>query len=106
MKTAKNSRQERILALIRDNDISTQEDLTAKVNQAGFEATQATISRDIKELKVFPDKNIVRAEGFLNRYIGSKRIQKSKETYEVKFKAYQGRLFFKEIKRIEKKNEK
>ena len=52
MKTAKNSRQERILALIRDNDISTQEDLTAKVNQAGFEATQATISRDIKELGI------------------------------------------------------
>ena len=52
MKTAKNSRQERILTLIRDNDISTQEDLTAKVNQAGFEATQATISRDIKELGI------------------------------------------------------
>ena len=52
MKTAKNSRQERILSLIRDNDISTQEDLTAKVNQAGFEATQATISRDIKELGI------------------------------------------------------
>ena len=52
MKTDKNSRQERILSLIRDNDISTQEDLTAKVNQAGFEATQATISRDIKELGI------------------------------------------------------
>ena len=52
MKTAKNSRQEKILSLIRDNDISTQEDLTAKVNQSGFEATQATISRDIRELKI------------------------------------------------------
>ena len=52
MKTAKNSRQEKILSLIRDNDISTQEDLTAKVNQSGFEATQATISRDIKELGI------------------------------------------------------
>ena len=52
MKTAKNSRQEKILSLIRDNDISTQEDLTAKVNQEGFEATQATISRDIKELGI------------------------------------------------------
>ena len=52
MKTAKNSRQEKILSLIRDNDISTQEDLTARVNQEGFEATQATISRDIKELGI------------------------------------------------------
>lgn len=66
----------------------------------------ASTTFDIKELKVFPDKNTVRAEGFLNRYIGSKRIQKSKEIYEVKFKAYQGRLFFKEMKRVEKKNEK
>ena len=53
MKTDKNSRQERILSLIRDNDISTQEDLTAKVNQAGFEATQATISRDIRTLHLY-----------------------------------------------------
>ena len=52
MKTAKNSRQEKILSLIRDNDISTQEDLTAKVNQSGFEATQATISRDITSCSV------------------------------------------------------
>ena len=52
MKTDKNSRQERILSLIRENEISTQEDLTAKVNQSGFEATQATISRDIKELGI------------------------------------------------------
>lgn len=52
MKTAKNSRQEKILSLIRDNDISTQEELTARVNAEGFEATQATISRDIKELGI------------------------------------------------------
>ena len=48
MKTAKNARQEMIIKLIKEHDISTQEELTAKVKAAGFEATQATCSRDIK----------------------------------------------------------
>ena len=56
----KSSRQEKILELITQYDISTQEELTAKVKAAGFEATQATCSRDIKELGIIkitmPDK--------------------------------------------------
>ena len=60
MKTAKNARQEMIIKLIKEHDISTQEELTAKVKEAGFEATQATCSRDIKELGIIkitmPDK--------------------------------------------------
>ena len=60
MKTAKNARQEMIIKLIKEHDISTQEELTAKVKAAGFEATQATCSRDIKELGIIkitmPDK--------------------------------------------------
>lgn len=52
MKRAKNSRQEMILKLIRENDISTQEELTSSVKAAGINTTQATISRDIKELGV------------------------------------------------------
>ena len=52
MKTGKNARQELILRLIREKDISTQEDLTRIVREAGFEATQATCSRDIKELRL------------------------------------------------------
>ena len=60
MKTAKNARQEMIIKLIKEHDISTQEELTAMVKAAGFEATQATCSRDIKELGIIkitmPDK--------------------------------------------------
>ena len=60
MKTAKNARQEMIIKLIKEHDISTQEELTAKVKAAGVEATQATCSRDIKELGIIkitmPDK--------------------------------------------------
>jgi len=52
MKTAKNSRQEMILRLIREQDITTQEELTSLVRGAGINTTQATVSRDIKDLGI------------------------------------------------------
>src|SRR5574344_2108038 len=52
MKIAKNSRQEMIIKLIRENNISTQDELTELVKKNGFDATQATCSRDIKELGI------------------------------------------------------
>ena len=45
-------RQERILELIREYDIETQSDLLAKLKQDGFQVTQATVSRDIKEMRL------------------------------------------------------
>lgn len=48
----KQKRQMAILDLIEKEEISTQEDLTEKLKQMGFKVTQATISRDIKELKL------------------------------------------------------
>ncbi len=45
-------RQTKILELIVKNEIGTQEELTAKLEEAGFNATQATISRDIREMKL------------------------------------------------------
>lgn len=47
---ARNARQMKILELISDSPIETQEDLAARLMEAGFSVTQATISRDIKEL--------------------------------------------------------
>ena len=52
MKMAKNERQELILRLIRENDISTQEELTNLIKKQGMDVTQATCSRDIKELGI------------------------------------------------------
>ena len=46
----KSKRHEKILELIRDNDIETQEQLLQQLQENGFNTTQATISRDIKEL--------------------------------------------------------
>jgi len=46
-------RHEKIKELIRDNDIETQDELAEALKCAGFDVTQATVSRDIKELKLF-----------------------------------------------------
>lgn len=46
----KNERQERILQIIRENDVETQEELLTHLKGAGISSTQATISRDIKQL--------------------------------------------------------
>lgn len=44
------SRQSEILNIITSKDIETQDELVAELRYAGFVVTQATISRDIKEL--------------------------------------------------------
>lgn len=48
----KSRRQNRILEIVRDQLIETQEDLAARLLQDGFVVTQATVSRDVKELKL------------------------------------------------------
>jgi len=45
-------RHTKIVELISKYDIETQEELADKLNQAGFNVTQATVSRDIRELKL------------------------------------------------------
>ena len=46
----KKNRQEAIIELIQQYPIETQEELLSRLNQIGFKTTQATISRDIREL--------------------------------------------------------
>ena len=46
----KTERQQTILRLIQEHPISRQEVLLEHLRQEGFEVTQATISRDIREL--------------------------------------------------------
>mgnify|MGYP003447866405 CR=1 FL=1 len=48
----KGKRQEAILDLVKKYEIETQEELAEKLNKSGFAVTQATISRDIRELKL------------------------------------------------------
>lgn len=49
---SKQRRQEKIIELIEKNEIGTQEELVNYLTKAGFSATQATVSRDIRELKL------------------------------------------------------
>ncbi len=46
------ARHEKIIELIQKYDIDTQEELAARLNAAGFKVTQATVSRDIRALKM------------------------------------------------------
>ncbi len=48
----KTLRQSRILELIRNNSIETQSELIELLRKDGFHVTQATISRDIKEMRL------------------------------------------------------
>jgi transcriptional regulator of arginine metabolism len=45
-------RQSKIIELVNNNDIETQEELADLLTKAGYNVTQATISRDIRELKL------------------------------------------------------
>ena len=46
----KNNRQNLILELIQNQEIETQEELAGELSRRGFHVTQATVSRDIREL--------------------------------------------------------
>ncbi len=48
----RNKRHSAILTLIKENNIETQQELTSHLAKLGFEVTQATVSRDIKELRL------------------------------------------------------
>ena len=45
-------RQAKILELIEHNEIETQEELSMRLRDLGYDTTQATVSRDIKELRL------------------------------------------------------
>ena len=48
----KKNRHTKILELINAYDIDTQEELLRRLREDGFDVTQATVSRDIKELRL------------------------------------------------------
>lgn len=48
----KKTRHGKIIEIIEEHDIETQEELQAYLKEAGYEVTQATVSRDIRELKL------------------------------------------------------
>lgn len=53
----RNKRHDAILSLIKERNIETQQDLTVALASVGFDVTQATVSRDIKELRLVKHLN-------------------------------------------------
>ena len=49
----KNGRQKKIIEIIENNEIETQEELVDRLKAEGFNVTQATVSRDIRTLSVY-----------------------------------------------------
>ncbi|MDD3831954.1 MAG: arginine repressor [Clostridia bacterium] len=81
----RSSRQSRILELIAQDDIETQEELARLLIASGYNVTQATVSRDIKELglvKVLADSGVYRYASIkdVDVKVSSKLINVFRET--------------------------
>lgn len=77
----KKKRHELILNYIKNNNVSRQEDIIKMLLENGYNVTQATISRDIKELKIIKEhfgKNDI-------RYAVSEKIDND-DNYKMIFK--------------------
>ena len=73
----KKERLSAICALINEQEISTQEELTERLNEKGFNVSQATVSRDINELDLIKTegsnkKSVYRETGRINADIPQK----------------------------------
>lgn len=74
----KQKRQAMILAIIEQYDIETQDELQEKLAEAGFKTTQATISRDIREINL---TKVAVAGGRQKYTLGKQTNHESIESY-------------------------
>ena len=65
----KANRQKKILEIVNQFTIMTQDDLISRLAQEGYDVTQATISRDIRELQL---TKVLNGKGTY-RYVAPKR---------------------------------
>lgn len=80
----KSERQAKIMEIIANNDIETQDELLAKLSEEGFNTTQATISRDIREINLTK----VAVTGKKQKYTLGKDLEyESMKSYEQVLKA-------------------
>lgn len=54
----KSKRHIKIIEIIKERNIETQEELAEELKKAGFDVTQATVSRDIKDMKLLKMQRI------------------------------------------------
>lgn len=74
----KKNRQQKILEIIENNIVITQDELQNLLSAEGFKATQSTVSRDIKELKLVKGHD---ADGNY-RYVNSQLKNSEKQSFE------------------------
>ena len=77
----KKNRHEAILSLISQQDIGTQEELMQKLNDLGYKVTQATVSRDIKYLKLI--KTPVASGQYKYSYVNNESEDFSGKYYSI-----------------------
>lgn len=77
----KKNRHEAILGLIAQQDIGTQEELMQKLNEMGYKVTQATVSRDIKFLKLI--KTPVSSGQYKYSYVNNEAEDFSGKYYSI-----------------------
>lgn len=70
----KKSRHEEILNIIENNDVETQDELCSLLESAGYQVTQATVSRDIKQLNLIKSKGRSGRQKYVQEKIGNTEI--------------------------------
>ena len=75
---SKIKRQQKLLDIIKQYEIETQEELIGILNGCGFEVTQATVSRDINEL------HLIKVSGVHKKYRYA-QVTQSKQIDNTKF---------------------
>ncbi len=67
----KKKRQEKIIEIINQYEVETQEDLARYLNEAGYSVTQATVSRDIREMSLVKVPGIRTKQRYMTAARGS-----------------------------------
>ena len=73
----KKKRHDKILEIIKENEIDTQGELAQMLRESGFNVTQATVSRDIRELGLVK----VAASGTKQKYQAAKPVNAEQNRY-------------------------
>lgn len=79
---SKKSRKAKIVEIVENNQIETQEEIVAVLKQCNYKVTQATVSRDIKELKLI---KVMGEDG--RSFYSDSSVTESTNLYEERVKA-------------------
>ena len=78
----KNKRQQELMKLIKEQVITTQDELQEALQKLGFNVTQSTVSRDIKELRIIKSQD---EKGIYRYLVGGMSANKEAGHYEEMF---------------------